>query len=79
MDARKRAYPRPRSDIWTLMQEQYINVGCLFRAVFQAFAGRVLMSDIGNSITDIEKTTSDLENSMSDIGNGLYPPRQAGR
>ena len=30
------------------------------------------MSDIGNSITDIEKTTSDLENSMSDIGNGLY-------
>ena len=72
MDARKRTYPRPRSDIWTLMQEQYINVGCLFRAVFQAFAGRVLMSDIGNSITDIEKTTSDLENSMSDIGNGLY-------
>ena len=40
--------------------------------VFQAFVGRILMSDIGNSITDIEKTTSDLENSMSDIGNGLY-------
>ena len=47
--------------------------------VFQVFVGRILMSDIGNSITDIEKTTSDLENSMSDIGNGLYPPRQAGR
>ena len=40
--------------------------------VFQAFVWRILMSDIGNSITDIEKTTSDLENSMSDIGNGLY-------
>ena len=74
MDARDRTYPCPRPDIWTLMQEQYINVGRLLRAVFQAFAGRFLMSDIGNSITDIEKTTSDLENSMSDIGNGLYPP-----
>ena len=33
------------------MQEQYINVGRLLRAAFQAFAGRVLMSDIGNGQT----------------------------
>ena len=52
--------------------------GCSY-VVFQVFVGRILMSDIGNSITDIEKTTSDLENSMSDIGNGLYPHFHIGK